>query len=90
MIRSSFDISSNIVLSCLVLSCLVILPFYMIEKVYNVVGLPKIVLNVVIFGGYAELDKLVFECSALLEKAMNFSLDFHLVGLCCLYKILDG
>ena len=52
----------------------------MIEKVYNVVGLPKIVLNVVIFGGYAELDELVLESPALFKKTMYFSLDFHRVS----------
>ena len=51
IMRSSLVISSNIVLSCLVLSCLVIGSLYVVEEVYNVVRLAKIVLNVVIFRG---------------------------------------
>jgi hypothetical protein len=51
---------------------------YVFKKVYNVVGLPEIVLNVVIFGGDSELDKFVLERSTLLEKAVNLTFDFHL------------
>ena len=82
MIRSSFDISSNIVLSCLVLSCLVLSclvigSLYVVEEVYNVVGFSKIILDVVVFCWDSELDELVFESPALFKKAMYFSLDFH-------------
>mgnify|MGYP007013942291 CR=1 FL=1 len=76
-ITSSLVISSNIVLSCIVLSCLVILSFYLVEQIYNVVGLLEIILDVVIFGRNAELDKLVLERFALFEKAMYLALDFH-------------
>ena len=37
----------------------------------------KVILNIVVFGGYAELDKFVFKCAALLKKAMDFSADVH-------------
>ena len=77
MMRSSGPIVSNIVLSCLVLSCLVILSFYVVEQIYNVVGLLEIILDVVIFGRDAELYKLVLERSTLLEKAMYLTFDFH-------------
>ena len=49
----------------------------MIEKVYNVVCLPKIVLDVVIFCGYAELYELVLERARLLEETMYLTFDFH-------------
>ena len=50
----------------------------MIEKVYNVVCLPKIVLDVVIFGRDAKFYKFILECSALFEEAVNLTFDFHL------------
>ena len=58
----------------------------MVEQVYNVVGLSEVVLDVVIFGWYSELYKLILERSALLEKAMYFALDFHYIpiSICCI------
>ena len=49
----------------------------MIKQIYNVVGLPEIILDVVIFGRDAELYKLVLERAALFEKAMYLTLNFH-------------
>ena len=51
----------------------------MVKQIYNVVGLPEIILDVVIFGRDAQLNKLVLERSALLEKAMYLPFDFHRV-----------
>ena len=41
------------------------------------VSLPKIVLDVVVFGWDSHLDEFVFECAALLKKAMHLAFDFH-------------
>ena len=82
MIRSFFEISSNIVLPCLALPCLAlpclaILTLYMRKQIDHVIGLPEVVLDVVIFSRDAELFKFIFERSALLEKAVDFAFDFH-------------
>ena len=48
-----------------------------LEQVIGVGGLPEVVLNVIVLGGDAEFDELVFECSRLLEETMYFAVDFH-------------
>jgi hypothetical protein len=50
----------------------------MFEQVDNVVGFSEIILDVVIFGRDAEFYKLIFKRSALLEKTVNLTFDFHL------------
>ena len=50
---------------------------YLIEKVYLVVGLPEVVLDVVILGRDSQLDKLLLESAGLLKEAMYFSSNFH-------------
>jgi hypothetical protein len=48
-----------------------------LEKVVGVVGLAKVVLDVVVLGADAQLDERVFKSSALLKKTMHFALNFH-------------
>jgi hypothetical protein len=48
------------------------------EQVNYVVGLAKVVLNVVVFGGDSQLNKLVLERSALLKETMHFTFYFHI------------
>ena len=48
-----------------------------LEQVRHMVGLSKVILDVIVLGWYAELDELVFESSRLLEEAMHFTVDFH-------------
>lgn len=57
------------------------------KQIYNVVGLPEIILNIVVLGGDAELYKLVFKSARLLEKKMNFSFNFHLFFLLVLKSV---
>lgn len=47
------------------------------KQVIRVIRFAEIILNVIILSRNAELDKLVFECSGLLEEAMYFSADCH-------------
>ena len=80
MIRSSFDISSNIVLSCLVLSChIIVFPLNLCKQIYDVVRLIKVVLDVVVLCRNTQFNKLVLKCATLFKKAMHFSyvLCFH-------------
>jgi hypothetical protein len=49
----------------------------MVKEIDNMVGLPEIVLDVVIFGRDAELDELVLESARLLKKKMNFTIYNH-------------
>lgn len=49
----------------------------MLKEVYNVVGLPEVILNVVILRRDSEFDKLILECATLLEKAMHFTCYLH-------------
>ena len=51
--------------------------FYLGEQVYLVVRLAEVVLYVVVFGWDAQLDELVLERSALLEKAVNLAVYLH-------------
>lgn len=48
-----------------------------VEKVYNVVCLPEIVLYVVVLCVIAKFLKLVLERARLLEQTMYFALNFH-------------
>lgn len=41
------------------------------------VGLTEVVLDVVVLGRNAQLDELIFECSALLKEAMNLAFNCH-------------
>lgn len=41
------------------------------------VGLPEVVLYVIVLCWDAQLNELVFECSALLKEAMHFAFYFH-------------
>lgn len=47
------------------------------KQIYNVVGLPKIILYVIILGRDAQFYKFVFKSTALLEKAVDLTFDFH-------------
>lgn len=47
------------------------------KEVDNVVGLPEVVLNVVVFGRDAQLDKLLLKGAGLLKKAMHLAFYFH-------------
>lgn len=47
------------------------------KEVYLMVGLPKMVLNIVVLCWDAQLNELVFECAALLKEAMHFAFYFH-------------
>jgi hypothetical protein len=60
---------------------------YVFEKVYNVVGFSEIIFDVVIFGRDAEFYKLIFKRSALLEKTVNLTFDFHLYFLVVLKSV---
>lgn len=50
---------------------------YGLEKVYNVVGLAEIVLNIVVLRRDAQLNKLIFESAALLEETMHLAGNVH-------------
>jgi hypothetical protein len=41
------------------------------------VGFAKVVLDIVVLGGNAELDELVLESARLLKKKMNFTIYNH-------------
>ncbi len=77
--------SKTLVLSCLVLSCLVlscqaiVCPVDFCKQVDDVVGLIKVVLNIVVLGWYSQLDKFVFKGTGLFKKTM------HLSDCCCFH-----
>ena len=48
----------------------VISSIYLGEKVYDVVCLAKVVLNVVVLGGYSEFDELAFGCKMAVESTL--------------------
>lgn len=78
MMRSSGPIRSKTVSLSLSLSLIRFLDFR--EQVYLVVGLPEVVLNVVVLGGDAQLDKFVFERPGLLEETMYLSFNLHILS----------
>lgn len=47
------------------------------KQINNMVGLTKVVLNVVVLGGDAKFYKFILKRAALLKKAMHFSFYFH-------------
>ena len=48
-----------------------------LEQIILVVSLAKVVLDVIIFGWYSQLDKLSFECAGLLKEAMYLTVNLH-------------
>ena len=52
---------------------------YGLEEVIGVVGLSKVVLDVIVFGGDSQLDKLILESSALLKEAVYFTFYLHIL-----------
>jgi hypothetical protein len=47
------------------------------KEVNNMVGLAKVVLDIVILCGDAEFDELVFECATLLKEAIHLTSYLH-------------
>lgn len=52
--------------------------FNLREDICHMVGLAEVVLYVIVFGGYSQLQELPLESSALFKEAMYLSFYFHI------------
>ena len=76
MTKSSLDILSN------TLTPPPITFIYLVKQIHHVIRLAEIVLDVVVLGRDSEFDELPLERPRLLEEAVNFSFDLHLLISC--------